>query len=793
MCHSLLEKAQINWSVPRNISDSCSNIFFLACQKLNLTQMVNEATRGFNTLEIILTTHPKHISSLSISPPFTDTCDHKSLTFTLVAEYIPSSSIRVHSPNFFKADYQAITNYLGSIDWHEVFQLSQSTQGFWDFIRSTLNHIINDRKFMPLKSNRRLFRYPRVIRRLLLKKRKLYRRIHLDSKHKLSYIMACRDYKIAVNSFRKQYEANIIYSKNPKLFYSFMKRKLQMETAIPPIYDENENLAADNDIKANIFNNFFASVFVEDDHTIPCFQSDITSEGLNQVVFPLDSIAKKLHQLPAKFTYSPDGFSPIFLKNLANALAIPFQLLFESSFLTGSIPSDWKISVILPIHKRGNRSQVSNYRPVALTSIICKVMESMIVDVLSLYLRSNSLLVDSQHGFSKMRSPCTQLLQALNQWTSEVDSNNQIDVIHIDFCRAFDTVCIRKLIIKLKHFEIDFDLLKWISEFISDRSQRVLIGESLSTTLPITSGIPQGSVIGPVLFNIYINDIVNIARGSCNLGIFADDVKIFQQSTDGNFLELTESLHELSLWSNIWQLAPSPNKCKSITFGRNIIDQTYHLNGSLIQKVSNVRDLGIIFTHDLKFSLHCQTISSKAISRAYLVLKCFTLTDPKILMKAYFTYVRPIIEYCTQIWNPYLVKDIKCVEKVQKYFTKQVCRRGHFNCEDYRARLRIFGLQSLEYRRIFFDLVFVFKLINKLVDIPYEDFFVMTESITRGHSLKLKPVDRHHCNIRNYFFTHRIIGVWNSLPDYIISSHSLHSFKSRLRTFDLSPFCKVFV
>ena len=371
-------------------------------------------------------------------------------------------------------------------------------------------------------------------------------------------------------------------------------------------------------------------------------------------------IERKLNQLPSKFTFSPDGYPPIFLKCLSNVLAFPLQLLFESSFASGMIPHQWKSSVIIPLHKKGNRSQPTSYRPIALTSVICKVMESIIVDTLSTYLKSNNLISDAQHGFIRKRSPCTQLLQSLDDWTMAVDRKSQTDVLHIDFARAFDSLSFRKLITKLKHFGIGYELLRWISEFIIGRRQQVKIDNTLSSAVPVLSGVPQGSVLGPCLFLIYINDITYAAKENCKVRLFADDVKVYTDDFKGNFRNLSNTLTEISRWSSAWQLFPSIHKCKSITFGKNNINQPYFLNESQIIKVTSLSDIGITFSSDLKFSLHCHSIASKALSRAYTVLKCLVTNDPRILIKAYCAYVRPMLEYCTQIWCPFLVKDIKC-------------------------------------------------------------------------------------------------------------------------------------
>ena len=364
-------------------------------------------------------------------------------------------------------------------------------------------------------------------------------------------------------------------------------------------------------------------------------------------------------------------------------------------------------------------------------------MESVIADNLSDYLHKHSLISNYQHGFQKKKSPCTSLIQSLNEWSLASDENHQTDVIYLDFARAFHSVCHRKLFIKLYSIGIEYELLSWIKDFLIGRSQQVIVDGILSKETPIISGIPQGSVLGPILFMIYVNDITRTPVENCEIRLFADDIKIYQNSSVGDFCDLHLTLENICKWSNKWQLSLSTNKCQVISFGKNIVDESYFLNNFLLQKTSEVRDLGILFSSNLEFSHHCQLIASKALSRAFLVLKCFSINDPRILVKAYSVFVRPIVEYCTQVWSPRFVKDIAAIEKVQKYFTRQVCRRAGIAYENYCSRLLALGLQSLERRRLFFDLVLVFKLLYQLIDIPFFYllfFFHLSPKITRGHT-----------------------------------------------------------
>lgn len=519
------------------------------------------------------------------------------------------------------------------------------------------------------------------------------------------------------------------------------------------------------------------------------------STNLSFISFTREAISRKLSQLPYKFTHTPDGFPPIFLKSLREELSIPLQIIFETSLSSGYLPKAWKTSVVSPIHKSGNRSSVNNYRPISLTSAICKVMESLIVDELSVYLLRNNLISVYQHGFIKNRFSCTQLIDSLDEWTKALNDKKQVDVIHIDFVKAFDSICHRKLLMKLESFGINYELLTWIREFICGRRQCVMIENVCSQEVPVVSGVPQGSVIGPYLFLIYINDIVFSVLDGCQIRLFADDLKIFQSSHNGNFEDLSNSLLHISDWCEKWQLNISQRKSRKISIGPKFLPRNYCLNGIEVPEVSRFCDIGVIFSSSLKFSDHCSTIASRAKSRAYLILRCFTSNDPHLLTKAYLVYVRPIVEYCTQVWSPHHHKDIIIIEKVQKYFTRRVCQRSCIPYSDYLSRLKSLGIPSLEKRRIFLDLVMVYKMYHSIIDLPFDNFFTLIQSnvATRSSTcLVLKPNCRSNLDCRHHFFANRSAKYWNSLPKHVTSSETLFIFKNRLRDYDLSPLCKLY-
>ncbi|KAK3086726.1 hypothetical protein FSP39_022531 [Pinctada imbricata] len=262
-----------------------------------------------------------------------------------------------------------------------------------------------------------------------------------------------------------------------------------------------------------------------------------------------------------------DCLHPMFLKELSKEIAIPLQIIFNKSLQEKEVPSDWRKAKVSAFFKKGEKSLAGNYRPVSLTSVVCKVMETFVRDHIVDYMSLNQLFTKKQYGFMSGRSTALQLLSVLEKWTNALDEGNPIDCIYMDFQKAFDTVPHRRLISKLKSYGIDENLITWISSFLSNRLQHVSINGESSDWMDVTSGIPQGSVLGPILFVLYINDLPDEVNSEVYL--FADDTKIFKvigNDTDSETLQ--RDLDTLTQWSNTWLLKFHPSKCKHLHVSR---------------------------------------------------------------------------------------------------------------------------------------------------------------------------------------------------------------------------------
>ena len=458
-------------------------------------------------------------------------------------------------------------------------------------------------------------------------------------------------------------------------------------------------------------------------------------------------------------------------------------ILFQESFNSGVLPTEWKEANICPIFKKGSRTQPCNYRPVALTSIVCKLMESIVRSKLVDHLERNKLISRHQHGFQKGKSCLTNLLETLEAWTEAIDKGNQVDCIFLDYQKAFDTVPFRRLLVKLSGYGVGDKIRRWVEAFLTGRRMRVSVNGSFSSWSPVSSGVPQGSVLGPVLFLLYVNDIPENVK--CDIKIFADNTKVWKNIKDSDDCrDLQNNLDSITDWSDTWLLKLHVGKCKSMQVQKprkEKVEFTYTMtDGATRKDLENIveeKDLGVIISDDLKPSKQCIQATKKANSILKMVKRSFNYFDINTFKIVYKTYVRPHLEYCCQAWCPYFSKDVRMIEGVQRRATKLVREIRNL---PYEVRLKKLRLYSLERRRLRGDLIETFRLMRGIENVDWDQFFSRPSlDHLRGHSLKLSK-SLSACQTRQNFFSQRVVSTWNELPESVVSAENVNLFKNRL-------------
>ena len=487
-----------------------------------------------------------------------------------------------------------------------------------------------------------------------------------------------------------------------------------------------------------------------------------------------------ISNLNANKSPGPDNFHPKLLKLCSKSLSIPFKLLFDNTIHEGCIPSDWKQAEVRPIFKKGDKTNPGNYRPVSLTSVICKLFEKFIKNSLNNHLIKNNILSKEQFGFVSGRNTITQLLVTINDWMTELDNDNIVDAAYMDFRKAFDTVPHQRLITKLKSYNIKGPILNWIVSFLTGRTQYVKINNATSNNHKVTSGVPQGSVLGPTLFIYFINDLPNINHNS-NIKIFADDTKAYNCIKNQEDVEnLQKVIDEMFLWTQKWLLKFNKDKCKILHIGKKNPKNKYYVGTEQekqeLEETDLEKDLGVFIDPNLDFKKHIKNVVKKASYLSYKILKNFTYRDANILVPLFKTLIRPILEYGNTIWSNGIKKYKNLVENVQRKFTKYI--KGLTNIP-YEERLKSIKLPSLEYRLIRGDMIQVFKIANKYYDpITTESIFNFSDnSRLRGHNFKIVKQNTNKTKFSN-FFTNRVVNTWNKLPSSIVNANSINEFKN---------------
>ena len=560
-------------------------------------------------------------------------------------------------------------------------------------------------------------------RRILMKQRqKLKKRMscpearnHRRIKNELANI----EEKIAAShraeSENQEKRALKAIKKNSKYFFTYARSKSTIKTSIGPFMSGNDQIEDPRE-KAELLRKQFESVFTISQDNISEQESVRNGPYLNDIIFTEENIVNSMKELRPNAAAGPDEIPAILLKNCAIALKSPLYIIWKTSINMGEIPKILKTGLVSPIYKGGDRSEPKNYRPVSLTSHVTKIFEKIVAKNISNFLNENDLYNEDQHGFRDGRSCLSQLLAHQNNIIEGLEDGLDVDVIYLDFAKAFDKVHHIILTNKLKKIGIGDKLLKWIEAFLINRTQYITVEGALSRESNVTSGVPQGTVLGPLLFLIHISDINNEVRNS-HVTSFADDTRILKTIKDPNDrIMLQNDLEIIYEWSRKNKMEFNDSKFEMINYFQRCDEQlisSYSApDGSNICQKNELKDLGILLNNDATFTgnISAKVASSKRV--AAWILRTFVSRDKLTMLTLLKSLVIPQIEYCCQLWNPYRICDIQNIECIQKSFTKKISGMNNLN---YWQRLKALNLYSLERRRERYIIIYVWKIINELV------------------------------------------------------------------------------
>lgn len=763
------------------------------CQKVidtldehHLEQLQRNPTREGRILDLFCTNRPSLTKYICLIPGISDH-DIILADMDLKPQYAkkPSRKIFLHS----KADWAKIKaktkQFAKSFaENHDAKSVEENWCRFENHVKEMIS------KYIPTKMSRTRYNIPWLtneLRRKCRKKHRFYNRAKSSGKQTHWDAFKAIKHQVARELRRAhwQYVDSVISQglaeNNSRPFWKFVKAQKQDGFGIAPL-KENGVIHTESKEKADILNRQFQSVFTQPSGDPTPNLPGRPFPHIPPLTIGVEGVEKLLKGLNASKAAGPDEIPCRVLQELAHEVAPVLTLIFKQSIKLGQIPSIWRKANVAPIFKKGDRHRAENYRPVSLTCISCKLMEHIVAKHITLHFENHNILTRFQHGFRQKRSCETQLLLTLNDFLHQWDNGKQLDVGVLDFSKAFDTVPHDRLLHKLHHYGVRNNINSWVGSFLEARTQCVLVDGTKSDWVAVDSGVPQGTVLGPLLFLTFINDLPSVLSRGTTVRLFADDCIVYREiAHESDQLILQNDLDSLHMWSVKWGMRFNAKKCSTMCITRSKpLTKIYNINKEVLTSVDHTKYLGITIQNNMKWTLHISNITGKANSTLAFLRRNLACCPKSLRETAYVSMVRSILEYCAPIWDPYLQGDINNIEKVQR-------RSARFVCQDYAYTSSVtrmlgnLGWASLEERRRELRLTLLFKLVFNHVEIDEDDFdtHVLTKADSRTratHPYKFKQISCKTNVYANSFFP-RTIKDWNNLSSKRISCQSVEAFK----------------
>lgn len=754
----------------------------------SFTQHVLEPTREGNILDVLLTNYPSCVENVQVIPGMSD---HDAVVVGINIGLKTNRKKPRKIYMFRRGNMDAVKQDLR--EFKQKFQSefgNRSVEENWTVLRDVIINAANSHiPSKTIRPNKDLPWMTTNIKRQIRRRKRVYNRAKRTGKPEdWQTFRSLRNHiRRELDKAQNTYIQGILNMDNlksaPKRFWSFVAAKKKDTVGIPPLTTPN-GLACSAKRKAETLNAQYSSVFTrEDTSSIPAMQTPRIPK-MEDIEVDETGVLKLLINLDPYKSCGPDRVPVRIMKECAQEIAPLLTMIFNQSVHTGDLPCDWLSANVCPVYKKGDRSSPNNYRPVSLTSVSCKLLEHIIFHHIIAHVEDHNIIMEYQHGFLKRHSCETQLINTMEEIHRHLDQNRkaQIDVQVLDFSKAFDTVAHERLLHKVEHYGIRDSTLAWIRTWLTNRTQQVVVDGEISDSTLVTSGVPQGTVLGPLMFLLYINDIGDNISSKTKLKLFADDCLLFRPINNPiDQQQLQKDLDSLVAWSHQWQMSFNPQKCHTLhmTRNKNYYKNTYNMMNVNLSDVCNHPYLGVEIATDLSWSLHINQIASKARRTFGFVRRNLSRCDQSVRDMAFKTLIRPQLEYAATVWDPYQSNHINKLEKIQR-------QAARFVTGDYRRTSSVTEMQhnllwpTLQQRRKISRLTMFYRSIRHEVAVDVPDYITRVERPQRNrHSQCYIPLQCRTRTYQNSFFPKTIMD-WNELPVDTVSQESSSLFKTAL-------------
>ena len=751
-----------------------------------MKQLVKEPTREENILDLYATNRPGLVTSVQTIPGF---ADHHTVIVDSDIKLRLSKKPRRTVYQWSKATWDTLKEK--TMKFQQDFLQTYAGRDVDSNYSAFCSHVENIMKDIPSKLSKSRRDVPWMttrVKRLCRKKQRIFNKAKRTKKeqHWTQYRQLKKTTEKALKTARWDYINNILQTSldegNTKPFWRHIYSQRMERSGVAPLKEKGTLFSGSQD-KAEILNRQFTSVFTPEEPDCETTVSGPSYPPLKDLVINVKGVEKLLTTIQPNKAAGPDQIPCRILKELAPELAPVLTAIFTQSLQTGQIPSKWSTANVSPVFKKGQTCLPGNYRPISLTCVPCKLMEHIICHHIRDHLDKHGILSPFQHGFRAKYSCETQLVTTLHDLLRTRDLGVQLDVAILDFSKAFDKVPHRRLLNKLQLYGISGPTHNWIRAFLTGRTQSVVVEGSKSISSPVTSGVPQGSVLGPLLFLLFINDLPSVLDPATRCRLFADDCVVYRNiRTIEDQIQLQRDLYALETWGTQWGMSFNADKCNIMTIARQTTPHVYlyQLNNQVLKHVNDCKYLGITISADLSWETHVNTTAKKANSRLGFLKRNLKGSPKRLKQTAFITLTRSLLEYGMATWDPHLQKDIDTLERIQRRAARWI-ERDYRPTTSVTEMLENLSLDPLADRREAARLILMFKIMHNHVSIPPDDLDLQPASqrTRSSHRKKLQHLRASTEAYRNSFAT-RTIPIWNTLPAHVAEADSIEAFKSQL-------------